>query len=70
MHKIILAFICSIYFICVYGQNNESNMEEMRNSIRIDTNQNFRKDLREITDGHFGQDILKNQRDDKTGLEI
>ncbi len=70
MHKIILTFIIAIYFFRTHAQDNESSMQEMRNSIRIDTSQDFRRDLRDITDGHFGKNILKNQRDDITGLEI
>lgn len=53
-----------------YSQEASDELSEIRNSIRIDTGQNFRKDLKDITDGHFGTNILEGQRDDRTGLEL
>ena len=52
------------------SQESIDELSEIRSNIRIDTGQNFRKDLKDITDGHFGTNILADQRDDRTGLEV
>lgn len=49
---------------------NDDDLTEIRSNIRIDTGQDFRKDLKDITSGHFGTNILEDQRDDRTGLEV
>ncbi len=63
---VILLFSSQI--IC--AQEDENELSEIRGSIKIDSSQNFRKDLKDVSRGHFGDNILDGQRDGDSGLEI
>lgn len=49
------------------GENIEPGTSQ---EILDPSTQDFKSELKEITKGHFGENILEHQRDEKTGLEI
>jgi len=69
LFKILFLLFNIISAAPILAQEDFEELQEIQSSIETNTNQNFRKDLKEITNGHFGTNILSNQRDAETGLE-
>lgn len=69
-YKFLFLSLNLVFLSSAVAQNSPNELEQIQSAIETDTDQNFRKDLKDITDGHFGTNILENQRDSKTGLEV
>ncbi len=69
-----LKILFSISLLCLIfraqAQDEQRELDQFRAEVRLDTSQNFREDLKEITKGHFGTNILEDQRNTTTGLEV
>ena len=77
MTKIILIILIILSFKSIaqeyeddYSDEYGEAIEQAEQSFKSGSTQNFKTDLKNITNGHFGEDFLKNQRDSNTGLEI
>jgi hypothetical protein len=70
MFKIFFSLIYLFSALICQAQSESQELQQMRSELRIDTSQDFRQDLKNVTKGHFGENILEDQRDSRSGLEV